>query len=833
MISTAFSDLANELALLKSDDNQHPGYEAPWWPPLPSEAVRLLDLLRPGGPWQLSAFLPEEGQGQGVLAQSAADVDRFIAIHNGTRNIYYSINPVRDGFCGVKAAKRDIAAIEFAHADLDPRDDETPEQAKARYLAAIEHDGKQPVAIVDSGNGLQALYRLARIDLPNHDEKTIEDVETRIKALLLSLGGTSGTQNVDRILRLPGTINLPTVKKRNTGRSECRAHLIAIDEDAPVYALDAFPRAWTSAGREEHDTGGLAPDIQGRTRMNGNAFTELADDTKVKGHSKRSGAAYRFCCDKIRIGHDYDAVLAMMLEDEHEVGDWAREKQREKKTRELKRTYDNAATRVLEDASTPKQDISGKIVRFDPWEEYNAPPFPADVLPPDMAEYVSAVAEGFGCGNAAIGMGVLLAVSTALDLRTRLAIQKSGDFRAHGRLWVLYYGASSSMKTPIIKEIMAYIVSRERENDQRYRQQKAFWDKQSAEFKKDHDAPNQPTRYIVKGVTIEKLGELAALNPHGLTLVRDELAGLIADLNRYGNDGARTDMLQFFDCDYYRMERKSHKDAEHIDMWGGNILGGMQPARLAELVIKQGLTSDGLLQRFLPILMPDMVYSDGVTVNRTKYEAVLRRIMHGNRMLDRVVTLKPEAQELMNGLQRRLFDIAKASDGIVSGFFSEFVQKLRGLAGSLTLILHVAHHPGEQLLSIDKDIVEKVDRLISEFLLPHAMLFYQQLGGTGLVNDTTRKLASWIITSKRDAFTSSDLMANVSGFRGQSLFVINRLTAPLVASDWIKPTTIGPDNHKWTVSDWVFAEFAERAAEEERRKTELAKLMHSPRRSAE
>jgi hypothetical protein len=43
---------------------------------------------------------------------------------------------------------------------LDPRDDETPEAAKARYLENIEGCGVKFAALVDSGNGLQALVKL-------------------------------------------------------------------------------------------------------------------------------------------------------------------------------------------------------------------------------------------------------------------------------------------------------------------------------------------------------------------------------------------------------------------------------------------------------------------------------------------------------------------------------------------------------------------------------------------------------------------------------------------------------------------------------------------------
>ena len=61
------------------------------------------------------------------------------------------------------------------------------------------------------------------------------------------LGAKAGTQNIDRILRLPGTTNLPNAKKRKEGRVACQTKLLWFDDVS--YPLDAFPKEET--GREE------------------------------------------------------------------------------------------------------------------------------------------------------------------------------------------------------------------------------------------------------------------------------------------------------------------------------------------------------------------------------------------------------------------------------------------------------------------------------------------------------------------------------------------------------------------------------------------------------
>ena len=86
----------------------------------------------------------------------------FIRLRNGKRNLYYSVNPTQTAMFR-KAAKTDIAAIEYLFADLDPRDDVEPAgMRRLRYLAAIKAHAPELAALVDSGNGIQATVAAGR-----------------------------------------------------------------------------------------------------------------------------------------------------------------------------------------------------------------------------------------------------------------------------------------------------------------------------------------------------------------------------------------------------------------------------------------------------------------------------------------------------------------------------------------------------------------------------------------------------------------------------------------------------------------------------------------------
>jgi hypothetical protein len=219
-----------------------------------TEALSHLEQLRPNGPWLLTAIIPD-GKTTTITAHNADEVRQFIDDHNGKQNLYYSVNPVRRDM-RKKTTKEDIAQIEYLFGDLDPKDKESPDAAKARYQVTLETYPLTPTAVIDSGNGLQVLWRLTKpieltVGTKNKDGRTgleflpeskaaIADVESRTKLLMQTLGSVAGTQNIDRLLRLPGTINLPNAVKIGKGRVPCPTSLIKFNGVA--HAFESFPK---------------------------------------------------------------------------------------------------------------------------------------------------------------------------------------------------------------------------------------------------------------------------------------------------------------------------------------------------------------------------------------------------------------------------------------------------------------------------------------------------------------------------------------------------------------------------------------------------------------
>jgi len=182
--------------------------------------------------WTLTAIIPD-GK---TITRSFSSMDEaltFIAAHNSDKNIYYTLNVAKSGLTK-KPSKSDILEAQWVHADLDPNEDESPEAAKSRYVTKLNAFKYKPTLIIDSGNGIQVLWHITGVG-----PERFAQVEAVSKWIMEELGSKAGTQNVDRILRLPGTINHPNAVKLRAGRVACMSLCLTYNE-LVSYDLDDF-----------------------------------------------------------------------------------------------------------------------------------------------------------------------------------------------------------------------------------------------------------------------------------------------------------------------------------------------------------------------------------------------------------------------------------------------------------------------------------------------------------------------------------------------------------------------------------------------------------------
>jgi Protein of unknown function (DUF3987) len=473
------------------------------------------------------------------------------------------------------------------------------------------------------------------------------------------------------------------------------------------------------------------------------------------------------------------------------------------------------------DAAKPEAQVQPL---FDPWGQYVVPEFPLDVLPPVARDFVAAQSVVVGCDPSALAMAVLAAFSGALDHRFSLKMLRNGQWWERPRLWVLLVSDPSGKKTPIINAATKPLEQHERHLRDRA---EADW-KQHLESGGDPKAERRkPPRFVVFDSTIEKLGDILSRTPRGLLVKRDEFSGWIGGMEKYSHSargiGAdRGFWLQAFDGGPFTVDRISRGEL-YIQNLSVSLIGGIQPARLAEI---QGLTSDGLLQRFLPVMMRASKLAQDHPSDDEAYAGLVRELIFAK---PQRLIMTDDALATMSDLRHHLHNVEQAAGGLADGF-QAFVGKLAGLAGSLALILHMAADPAHSALDeIEQSTVENVRRLVVDFLLPHAFEFYRSAESGG---DRLKKLASWILTSGKTRIVASDLTSNLADLRGLTLFEINERLSPFIAAGWLEPKEHTPTNRAWTVSPAVFAQFEQRIELETARKVELANLMRGPQKSS-
>lgn len=349
-------------------------------------AIEFLRRFCPEGPWVLTSIIPD-GKTETVtfLPAAWAKAAEWIETHQGKRNLYFHVNPVRRALTN-KASKEDIARLAWLHIDIDPRAGENFQEERERALRLLREHTPPPTAIVDSGGGYQGFWKLApsdKLDIGGSVPKAQELEAYNIQ--LEKVFQADHCHNVDRIMRLPGTINVPTAKKQKRGRKPTLASLVDWNP-AAVYPIEQF----TPAVRVQHHEPGLAggrpkvhiavgnhPDIgteelRDWAQENGKVITDhtLAliatgqDPLDPTRYPSRSEALFRVCCDLIRADVPDEMIFAVIT-GSNEIAASVREKSgwESYALRQIERAHEEAidpTLRKLNEKHAVIADIGGK-----------------------------------------------------------------------------------------------------------------------------------------------------------------------------------------------------------------------------------------------------------------------------------------------------------------------------------------------------------------------------------------------------------------------------------------------------------------------------------------
>lgn len=358
----------------------------------------LLDFARgwsPDGPWWPTA-IPREGGG--TETRTFTDLGAFADWARGlvgVKNLYFHVNDLSPG-AKSKGKKADVTRIRGLHVDVDarvpdggwPTSEPTPERladlskhcaAERDRIRRLVVDGvgwpaslPRPTAIVDSGGGYQCFWLFAE------GEEVAPDLAEALNTVIAGLlDGDRPTVDVSRVMRLPGTVNLPSKKKRWRGRVDTPTRLVWADWSCRFRVAD-FPeplkpkeaKSGGAAGRvalsadlpKVASLDDLPATVSDRTRMLISNGDDPDDPTR---YPSRSEVLFAVLCELVRAEVPDDMIASVILDQDFGISAHVLEQDRPQQyaQRQIQRAHDEAIEpwlRRLNDRYTVLGNQGGK-----------------------------------------------------------------------------------------------------------------------------------------------------------------------------------------------------------------------------------------------------------------------------------------------------------------------------------------------------------------------------------------------------------------------------------------------------------------------------------------
>lgn len=861
-----------------------------------AEAATFLRHLDPFGRHNLVAIDPEERkppEGRTFARQDWQAIATWIDERDGRWNLYFSVNEPTHDAPHKKLTKSDIGTIRALCVDadigdlpagIDPQVHFSQERTRLRAeIEALENGVCAPSVVLDSGGGYQVFWILKE-KLPVDQAK---DAEAQGRALAQIVGGDH-VQNIDRLMRLPGTMNLPNAKKRAKGQTERRAAIVSTTEVRFSWGALAtqFPPVFAGALQDRSPAiAQLMANIDMHAVYAAASFDALPAALRVRFADARrifpaldalwtsgrpnvdgmdrkdtSRSAARFeLAGWLKAGHfvpeEFGALLYVW---EHagkpgdSLADWSDDKLR----REIARDWVNSPEkpeRLLDDLGDepPRDDTPPRPARGT-WPEpldlfSNAAPaelgdLPRGALPPMLTRWVRSEARRKGVPEAFAAISAVTAFGAAIGGDVRLQVRQRDDgWTEAANLWSVIVAPPGSAKSPIISAATAAL----RAVNDRWVDldtvEHARWAAASKRRGKDAPPPGPEPRIrrtVIDDTTSEKAIRIFRDNRRGILQVPDELAGLLGAFGAYKSGGGsdRPHFLRTFDGGSIISDRVGTGTiiARRALL---TVLAGTQPEKLRGLV--RDLGTDGLLQRFIVIL------HDGRERSQSDEEPDREAMTWFNSRIEHLtaaggapaepVRLSPDAGAALSAALdniKRLKSTPGASDALCG-----HLEKWGKILPRLALIIHVAR---AKELATDGDVgatvdFETIDMAVhlARLFIRHAIEFYSTYFDASRAASEAIWIAGFLLTrpelstvSRRDVY---DARTSLRG--AENLRALLAAMGELENADWcVAADRDGSGPKTWRINPRVHEQFSARAVRErEERSLKRAKIIEAGR----
>lgn len=231
----------------------------------------------------------------------------------------------------------------------------------------------------------------------------------------------------------------------------------------------------------------------------------------------------------------------------------------------------------------------------EPVEEIK-PIFPIDVFPEFVQELFSHYRSVKNYENSFMGISLMAVIGTVAGSKQ---LFDSGQYDNRCLFMSTMVAPPSTNKSGPMRDMLKpleFINSQMRAENKSEQEQFEFnEEKADKDPTKEKMAKPSWRQLVFENATVEAVHRMHETNEHGLCCKADELRSWFDSLGQYKSSGKGADLgfyLANFNGDSYTINRV--KEAMHIDLLHINIVGGIQPDKLASFP-----TDNGFLQRFI------------------------------------------------------------------------------------------------------------------------------------------------------------------------------------------------------------------------------------------
>ena len=227
----------------------------------------------------------------------------------------------------------------------------------------------------------------------------------------------------------------------------------------------------------------------------------------------------------------------------------------------------------------------------EPWR-----PFPCELLPPALRDFVTATADALDCEPAFVALPTLS--TTAAAIGTARTIELKASWREPCIVWSAVVARSGTLKSPAFDAAVKPLRRPQTRALKRYAEDCEL---HAAKGKSTGEKPPPPpARYLTADATLEALAPMLERNPRGLLVARDELSGWVRGFDAYkakGRGGDAAGWLEVWRAGTLCVDRKM-STSHYVPRAAVSVAGTIQPGTLSA-VLAQGHFENGLAARLL------------------------------------------------------------------------------------------------------------------------------------------------------------------------------------------------------------------------------------------